>query len=222
MYRFATVALIAVSGFGVSLVATSTPARSGGPMLGLEANALPPGLKEPLTRKTIADAPTWKRITLGTYTGVNALRQALDAARVRIGDSADEILGRAAFQFSDERMEVDLVIFKVTELGFDDSASLSDIYRRADELGLSLCPAEVAPLLRLHYVNQPIGEFLNVAMRPVATYGGDPVVLIVANAGTGPLLIGGSGQPDLSLSTEAKLVFVRPQRIAAPDLRFQA
>jgi hypothetical protein len=82
-----------------------------------------------------------------------------------------------------------------------------------------LCPAEVAPLLRLHYVNQPIGEFLNVAMRPIATYGGDLVVLSVANAGTGPLLIGGDGRPEALLNWMAKLVFVRPQRIALPDAR---
>jgi hypothetical protein len=72
-----------------------------------------------------------------------------------------------AFLFSMTRTDVDLVV-SVSELGFDDSTSIADIYRRAGELGLELCPAEVAPLLRLQYVNQPIGEFFNVAMRPIA------------------------------------------------------
>jgi hypothetical protein len=207
--------LIAVCGLGLNLIATSTLAQSDGPMLGLGANPLAPAQ----TKSPSADAPVWKRITLGSYRGVNALRQALGAARVRVGDSADEVLGRAAFQFSDVRMEVDLLLFKVAELGFEDSASLSEIYRRADELGLQLCPAEVAPLLRLHYVDQPLGDFLNVAMRPIATYGGDLVVLTVANAGTGPLLIGGDGRPDVMLSWMTRFVFVRPQRIALPDQR---
>ena len=36
-----------------------------------------------------------------------------------------------------------------------------------------LCPAEVGPELRLHYRNQPVGEALNIAMKPIATYGGE-------------------------------------------------
>jgi hypothetical protein len=168
---------------------------------------------------TLADVPVWKRIALGTHKGVNALRRALDAARVRVGDSADEVLGRPAFHFSHARTDVDLVVVSVAELGFQDATPLGEIYRRAGELGLELCPAEVAPLLRLQYVNQPVGEFLNVAMRPIATYGGDLIALSVANAGTGPLLIGGEGHPEFILNWQARLVFVRPARIALPNIR---
>jgi hypothetical protein len=168
-----------------------------------------------------ATLPVWKRITLGTYKGVNALRKALDAGRVRIGDSADEALGRPAFQFSQTRTDVDLVVLSVSELGFKDATPLADIYRRAAELGLELCPPEVAPLLRLAYVNQPVGEFLNIAMRPIATYGGERIALSVANAGTGPLLLGGDGRPDFVLNWRARLVFVRPARIASPNVPAQ-
>ena len=163
--------------------------------------------------------PIWRGLTLGTYKGVNALRAALDAARVRVGDSADEILGRPGFPFSQTKTDVNLVVVSVAELGFDDSTSLADIYRRAGELGLELCPAEAAPLLRLQYADQPMGEFLNVAMRPVETYGGQPIALSVANAGTGPLLLGGEAHPDFLLNRMAKLVFVRPARIAMPNAR---
>jgi hypothetical protein len=163
--------------------------------------------------------PVWKGLTLGTYKGVNALRAALDAARVRVGDSADEILGRPGFPFSQTKTDVNLVVVSVAELGFDDSTSLADFYRRAGELGLELCPAEAAPLLRLQYADQPMGEFLNVAMRPVETYGGQPIALSVANAGTGPLLLGGEAHPDFLLNRMAKLVFVRPARIALPNVR---
>jgi hypothetical protein len=167
---------------------------------------------------SLTDTPVWKRITLGGYKGVNSLRNALDAARVRIGDSADEILGRPAFHVSPEKSDVDLVVVSVAELGFPSGAPLADIHRRAGELGLELCPAEVAPLLRLAYTNQPMGEFLNVAMRPIATYAGELVALSIANAGTGPLLIGGDGRPELVMNRMAKLVFVRPARIASPNI----
>jgi hypothetical protein len=172
----------------------------------------------PVLEGTVADLPVWKRITLGSYKSVNALRAALDAARVRIGDSADEILGRPAFLFSKIVVDADLVVVSVAELGFDDSTSLADVHRRAGELGLELCPAEVAPLLRLHYANQPTGEFLNVAMRPIPTYGGELIALSVANGGTGPLLLGGEGRPDLMINGRARFVFVRPARIALPNL----
>jgi len=201
-----TCAAMALFGLGLGVSSGNALAQSEGPRSQAAPVAAPA-------------FPAWKRLTLGTYKGVNALRAALDAARVRVGESADEILGRPGFAFSQVRTDVDLVVVSVAELGFNDSASLADIYRRAGELGLELCPAEAAPLLRLQYTEQPMGEFLNVAMRPVETYAGQPIALSVANAGTGPLLLGGEGHPGSLLNVMAKLVFVRPARIALPNLR---
>jgi len=72
--------------------------------------------------------------------------------------------------------------------------------------------------LRLEYLNQPIGEFLHIAMLPVATYGGDLVDLTVGNGGAGLILIGGDGSPDLKLHSSVKFVFARPTRIALPNI----
>ena len=168
--------------------------------------------------KTAPDFPVWKRITLGTHKGVNTVRDALDAHNIRVGESADEILGRPAFRFSKIRTPLDLVVLSAADLGFaKGSHSLADIYRRARDVGLELCPPEAAPQLRLEYLNQPIGEFLHVAMPPVATYGGDLVDLTIGNGGAGLVLIGGDGSPDLTLHSSVKFVFVRPTRIALPN-----
>jgi len=176
----------------------------------------PAGRAEPT--KTVPDFPVWKRITLGTHKGVNTVRDALDAHNIRVGESADEILGRPAFRFSKTRTPLDLVVLTALDLGFaKGSWSLAEIYRRAAQLGLELCPAEAAPQLRLEYLNQPIGEFLHIAMPPVATYGGDLVDLTVGNGGAGLILIGGDGSPDLKLHSSVKFVFVRPTRIALPN-----
>jgi hypothetical protein len=164
----------------------------------------------------VADIPAWKRITLGSFKGLGALRTRLDAAHVRVGASAEEILARPAFSLSPTRQDIDLVVVNVSQLGFANAASLADIHRRAVELGLDLCAAEAAPLVRLAYLDQPLGEFLNIAMRPIATYDGALVALTVANAGTGPVLIGGEGGPDQLMSGDAKFVFVRPTRMASP------
>ena len=65
-----------------------------------------------------------------------------------------------------------IVFLSVFELGFGDEASLHDIYARAVALGFELCPAEVGPALRLNYLDQPPGDFLHIAMKPVAKYNG--------------------------------------------------
>jgi hypothetical protein len=170
--------------------------------------------------RTLAEFPIWRRLTIGTYKGVNAIRDAFDAARMRIGDSADEILGRPAFPFSSSKTELDLVVLTAGDLGFaPGSITVAEIYRRALQLGLELCPAEIGPQLRLEYLNQPVGEFLHIAMHPVATYHGDLVDLTVANGGAGLLLLGGDASPEIKFHSSVKFVFVRPARIAMPNTR---
>jgi hypothetical protein len=170
-------------------------------------------LSSKVTLTSASQAPIWKTITIGEYKGVNALRAAIDASpcRIGLGDSADEILGRPAFPYSKTRRQLDLVVVSVAALGFDaDGAALRDVYRRAVRIGLELCPAEVGPMLRLAYLDQPIGESLHIAMRPVSTYDGELVDLTLLNGGAGLLLIGGEANPDLVLDGTTRLVFVRP------------
>jgi hypothetical protein len=204
--------IVALSGLLLLLTADCTAAPD-------ESNAAAATWTEAARRDNIVERPVWTRITLGRYRGVNALREALDAARVRIGDMADEILGRPAFLYSMMPISVDLLVLTPGDLGFTREASLGEIERRAAQLGLDLCPAEVAPLVRLSYLHQPVGEFLRIAMKPVATWRGTPVTLTVANGGTGPVLLGGESRPDLTFAPATKFVFVRPQRIAQPDAR---
>jgi hypothetical protein len=161
-----------------------------------------------------AQAPVWKTVTIGEYKGANAVRAAIDAAPcpIAMGDLADEILGRPAFPFSRTKVDLDLVVVSVAELGFGpDGASLRDIYARAGTFGLDLCPAEVGPILRLNYLDQPLGEFLHVAMRPVATYGGELVDFTLGNGGSTLLIIGGDAHPDVVLTGGVRFVFVRPR-----------
>ncbi len=182
----------------------------------------------------------WKRITLGTYKDVNLLREDLDSTHCgrkaadpqvaglgsirvgtakprqppcNLGDAASEVIGRPAFKLSRTRTELDLVVLTAADLGLDreDGVSLDDIYARAELLGFALCPAEVGPQLRLQYLDQRVGEFLHVAMRPLARYGGDPISFTVANGGAGLLLLGGDGHLDLVVPPTLRFVFARPQ-----------
>jgi hypothetical protein len=155
----------------------------------------------------------WRTATLGSYKGVDAYRDALDIAKIKIGDSADEILGRPAFPYARTKTGVELAVFSAADLGVEsDQVSLAEVYRRARQAGLELCPAEVGPQLRLDYRNQPLGEALDIAMEPVATYGGEPTILTLANWGTGLLLIGRDGRPESTVFRKSRFVFALPSK----------
>jgi hypothetical protein len=125
--------------------------------------------------------------------------------------SADEILGRPAFPYTREKTDVELALLSAAELGVEsESAALSDVYKRARQVGLELCPAEVAPKLRLDYRDQPLGDALNIAMEPVATHSGEPTILALVNFGTGLALIGSDGRSKFMVPRTWRFVFALP------------
>jgi hypothetical protein len=152
----------------------------------------------------------WRKIALGTYKGVDAYRRALDSAGIKIGDAADEILGRPAFSYGTMKTDVDLVLVSAADLGVETESSLAGVYKHARQVGLELCPAEVGPQLRLDYRNQPLGEALDIAMEPLATYSGDPTILTLVNWGTGLALISRDGRSEAMVSPTSRFVFALP------------
>jgi hypothetical protein len=176
---------------------------------------IPRGLSSRLDLSTQAPFHIWRTTTLGSYKGVNAYRDALDEAKIKIGDAADEILGRAAFPYAREKTVVELTVVSAAELGVESESSLADFYNRARQLGLMLCPAEVAPQLRLDYRDQPFGETLIIAMEPVNTYSGEPTILSLVNWGSGLALLGGTGRSDFMVPSYLRFVFALPERVAA-------
>ena len=173
------------------------------------------GLSSGLDINTQARFQIWRRTTLGSYKGVDAYRDALDAAKIKIGVAADEILGRPAFPYVSGKMDAELTVVSAAELGVESESALADVYNRARQLGLVLCPAEVGPQLRLDYRDQPLGESLIVAMEPVNTYSGEPTILSLVNWGTGLALLGGSGQSDFMVHGYLRFVVALPIRVAA-------
>jgi hypothetical protein len=169
--------------------------------------------------ETIAGVPIWRTVTLGTYETVDALRGALHAERIRVEDTADELLSRPAFNLSKTRRDARLVVLAVSELGFqEEGVSLADISARARQLGFELCPAEVGPQLRLQYLKQPLGEFLHIAMAPIARYGGEPTDFTVANGGGGLILIAGDAHPKFIMPSTMRFVFIGPEAPQRPEI----
>ncbi|MDF0521273.1 hypothetical protein P0R31_28925 [Bradyrhizobium yuanmingense] len=177
----------------------------------------PPAPRSEIPISSAADVSVWKTIRIGTFTDTSSLRRAMSAIGCGVGNSADEILARPAFTLSRKNADVELVTVSVAELGFQGEASLRAIYLRAQELGFALAPPEIAPQLRLQYLDQPIGEFLIIGMEPIATWAGEAVVLTVANGGAGLILIGQDGREDAHISAVSRFVFVRPDTSVAPE-----
>jgi hypothetical protein len=169
-----------------------------------------------LDEAEIAGLATWKTISLGTFTSIHAMFNALDDRDIHIGDMADEILHRPTFTISKVKMEAELVVLSVSQLSSGKQSSLAAIFARARKLGYELCPPEVAVQLRLQYNDQPIGEFLDIAMEPIATYEGVLVGLSVGNGGAGFMLVGKPVTLQAVPDQGMRLVFVRPLQIATP------
>jgi hypothetical protein len=137
-----------------------------------------------------------------------------------LGEAAAEIIGRPAFALTREPSSADLVVLSVPDLGFEgERVAVADIYARARQLGLELCAAEVGPQLRLQYLDQPLGEFLRIAMEPIATYEGELLDLTVANGGASLLLVTGAANAEAIVHARVRFVFTRPTRVANPAVR---
>jgi hypothetical protein len=180
----------------------------------LTLKTTPSANTSPIPVKSAFAVPVWRTITTGTFANSFALLTALDAAGCSIGDSAEEILARPAFTVGTTKTNVELFAVSAAELGFEtDTARLADIYARAQQLGFGLAAAEVAPQLRLQFLDQPMGEFL-IGMAPIKRWTGEPVILTVANGGAGLVLIGRDGSTDAEIPVAARFLFVRSNEAA--------
>ena len=154
--------------------------------------------------------PTFRTIKLGTgLKTADDFRDALKKDGYRIGDWANDIIGKPAFTASETETEVDLVVLTVAELGFKDGATRKDIYDRALERGLELCPSEVGPQLRLQYKDQPKGEWLVIAMEPITDSVGYLFVFFVEYVSVEQWLHASFGFPGLVWGAGGRFVFVR-------------
>lgn len=184
----------------------------------LRSNKIPsPAIPQVLVR-SVVNVPVWRKISVGTFSNSFALRNALSAKGCAVGGLAGEILARPAFTLSGTKTFIELFAVSAAELGFETATtSLGQIYTRARQLGFELAAAEIAPQLRLQYLDQPIGEFLIIGMEPINTWQGEPVILTVANGGAGLILIGQGGRLDAQMSITSRFLFVQANKAAPAE-----
>lgn len=107
---------------------------------------------------------SWLSLGLGNglKTGAN-FKYALERKGYALGKVATEML--MTVEGSTTPKTVELVAVSAASLGYLYGAKRTDIYDRAQGLGLELCSAEVGPQLRLIYTaRQKLGERILIAM----------------------------------------------------------
>jgi hypothetical protein len=197
----------------LAVVAQNMPEMSGDVMQGWIQN--PKAVKKLLfgfaPPETIATAPrefaTWKTVKLGTHKSVKDLSKALTSNGFRISDWAGDILKKTTLASAET--EIELVLVTVSGLGFTKATRRDVIYDRARELGLDLVPAEVGPQLRLQYTDQPLNEWMVMAMEPIAYSDGGLGVFRVVHNHDGRWLSADYGIPGRMWSPDYRWVFAR-------------
>lgn len=139
-------------------------------------------------RSPLSTNSTWGTIKIGTYSSLGAMRRALALTRaltgsrnMRIDDEANDLLDNV--KIATEVEEVDLVIIRAADLGFQDCASYRQICRKAHSVGLESLPPEAAPILRMKYRDQPENECLHIAMKPIKDSYGEDCIFILRRPG---------------------------------------
>jgi len=113
-------------------------------------------------------------IEIGVKTKDQLIKEMKANKNIYITDYAQDMLNSPDFQISKQKETVNLVRLTVKDLGFPNGATSDQIYQKAQELGLQLCPAEVGPHLRL---KEPlIKEWTLIAMKQITDRDGYPYV----------------------------------------------
>ncbi|GAB1157255.1 hypothetical protein YWY31_32800 [Paenibacillus illinoisensis] len=83
------------------------------------------------------------------------LIQKLQQNSIMMNELGEKLITDDKFTTSDTKYSLLTVELTVGKLGFPDGATTRQIFERASELDLELCPLELGPHLRLVYLDQP-------------------------------------------------------------------
>ena len=108
-----------------------------------------------------------------------------DEEKIYISSYAQSMLNNSEFATVKKSEQINLVKLKVSALGFKNNAKTDEVYKRAKELGLELCPLEVGPTIRLDYKkifkkDQPKENYFRIAMKQITDSDGNPSVFYVS------------------------------------------
>lgn len=133
------------------------------------------------------------------------LGKALASGGHRISDYAEDLMKKMP-TLKDQKI-ISLVRATPSAMGLSGNPTRDQIYERADKLNWDLCPAEVGPHLRLAYKDQPMNEWLAIAMKPITDRVGNPRLFNVERLDGGSWLDTGWAGPTGQWDPNDSLVF---------------
>ncbi len=132
------------------------------------------------------------------------LKTELENKKVYISDWASELLESKDFTVLKNLEDIDLVRITVEGLGFPNGATTDEIYKRAEEFGLELCPAEVGPHLRLTYSGV---DWMYIAMKQITVRDGYPDIFDLYRDADKLRLRAYSARPSSGWGADRRFVF---------------
>ena len=161
-------------------------------------------------------------LTLGAQRSGADLLERLIEEKCRVSLWSTQALENPDFPVAAAEITVDIVVVSMLEMGFAESelATLDTIYDRAKQMGLETCPIEIAPQLRLRFLDQPdwrtgeqLGEFFVGSEPFVLTREGLPKIFSVVRDDRFPHLETGIGLWLISNGTVEAGVEEHPDRL---------
>lgn len=149
------------------------------------------------------------RIEKDTIGGKSAqqLEQDLKQAGINISSYAEDMLHSKDFTTLPNSETLDTVKLRVGDLGLTGTPTTDQVYARADELGLDLCPAELGPHKRLKETNQPLGDYYWIGMKQITGRRGPPHVFGLGRREGRVWLLDGWAGPGDRWRPDAQFVF---------------
>lgn len=124
-----------------------------------------------------ATTPVWRTLRIGGIPK-SELLQRLESQGVQLNDAARELFADDRFTVAGAPSVVSTVERSVADLGFPDGATMPQLCEAARGLDLHPCPLELAPHLRLQWLDQPEGQGVQPTMQHRAPPGS--VTLVAA------------------------------------------
>ena len=132
------------------------------------------------------------------------LKKELKEKNIQFFSYAKDLMDSRDFQTSENTERVDLVRLTVRDMGFSESATTEEIYKRAEEMGLELCSPEVGPRLRLV---TSISDWTLIGMKPINDRDGRPSVFNLRRDGAELGLLSDTARPRESWRGDYRWVF---------------
>ena len=152
----------------------------------------------------------------------------LQSNGIQLNEYARILFAHSEFTTSPVISKIATIELAVANLGYARGATIARIHERATELGLTLCPLELGPHLRLQLLDQPEGHLghppsrhrappgsITVASRQLTNDHDTPKGFYLRRIDGVLWLRGYRSAPDDIWSPEDRLVFCRPQIEAA-------